>query len=335
MYKMLQWNCKGFLRKFAEISQMIREYQVICLQETWLSFKDIVSFKDFCVFRNDRPLPRCGGGTMIICKKKLNPIELKSDRIKIVGCDLTAISLLIDKYHSERLMVISFYKPPDIKVGKRLWRTFFEELLLLSGPSGVIVLGDFNAQNEAWGSSRSNSSGDALNEFLMDSPFFFLNNGLGTRVSATGDYRSVPNISITNCKNLDFNWSIGVDPLGSDHLSIVVEFSSKLISSLRDSPFSSHKFQRKLRLSLNNFDRNLFPVFVQEKFKMFSLNQNLIDLLVSWYECILDCVLKAEAVLYDGLGNKKLFCNGKHILIPFIKPKNTKKENQKVPKSPW
>jgi len=32
-----------------------------------------ISFKDFCVFRSDRPLPRCGGGTMIICKNNLDP----------------------------------------------------------------------------------------------------------------------------------------------------------------------------------------------------------------------------------------------------------------------
>jgi len=62
MYKILQWNCRGFLSKYAKISNLIRKYHVICLQETWLNCNNRVSFKDFVVFRNDRPLPRVGGG---------------------------------------------------------------------------------------------------------------------------------------------------------------------------------------------------------------------------------------------------------------------------------
>jgi len=45
MYKILQWNCRGFLSKFAEISNLIRDYHVACFQEIWLNSNNIISFK--------------------------------------------------------------------------------------------------------------------------------------------------------------------------------------------------------------------------------------------------------------------------------------------------
>jgi len=54
----------------------------------WLNYNKKISFRDFHIFRNDRPLPRNGGGTMILCKKSLNSIPYNTDKISIAGCDL-------------------------------------------------------------------------------------------------------------------------------------------------------------------------------------------------------------------------------------------------------
>jgi len=74
-------------------------------------------------------------------------------------------------------------------------------------------------------------SGESLNKFFANSSFFFLNNGSGTRVLASTNYNSVPDISITNCRNINFEWDVGEDPMGSDHLPIVIHLFNKLVIS--------------------------------------------------------------------------------------------------------
>jgi len=143
MFKILQWNCRGFLSKFAEISSLIGNFQVICLQETWLNHTNNVSFKDHCVFRSDRPPPRCGGGggVLIPCKKDLEPILLKSDKIKVSGCNLVVISILDKRLGDERILVASIYKPPDINFSYKQWRDVLDGLIHIGTSPHIIVMG--------------------------------------------------------------------------------------------------------------------------------------------------------------------------------------------------
>jgi len=54
-----------------------------------------------------------------------------------------------------------------------------------------------------------------LCKFLFDSPYFFLNDGSG-RVSVAKNYISAPDLSITNCVNMNIKWNTEIDPKGSD-----------------------------------------------------------------------------------------------------------------------
>jgi len=57
---------------------------------------------------------------MILCRDKLDPVRLNTESLIITGCELTAVFLTI-KRKSERLIVVSFYKPPDIRLNYRKW----------------------------------------------------------------------------------------------------------------------------------------------------------------------------------------------------------------------
>jgi len=127
---------------------------------------------------------------MIICRNGLDSVQLNTERLIVAGCELTAMSLSIKRRNSERLIVVSFYKPPDVKLNYRQWRLLFEGISGLGNQSQIVIMGDFNTQSEAWGSTRSNSSGEALNRYLADSCFRFLNDGSGTKISATPNYNS-------------------------------------------------------------------------------------------------------------------------------------------------
>jgi len=81
------------LGKFAEISNIILDYHIICLQETWLTSNNKVRFKNYSVFRNDRSTPRPGEDSMIICKNNLDPILHNIDSNELLGCDITMLSI--------------------------------------------------------------------------------------------------------------------------------------------------------------------------------------------------------------------------------------------------
>jgi len=74
---------------------------------------------------------------------------------------------------------------------------------------------------------------------------------------------------------------VGEDPMGSDP------------SSFYDAP-------KRSKLSLNNFDKNFFPLLVREGIDTVSSNHCLVDPLQSWYSFVLECAIRAGAVLFDG-----------------------------------
>jgi len=53
------------------------------------------------------------------------------------------------------------------------------------------------------------------------------------------------------------------------------------------------------------FDKELFPIIIQEKIKSLPSTRGFKDPLQIWHDFILDCSLMAGAIIYDGLGNKK------------------------------
>jgi len=93
-FKVLQLNYRDLLEKFAEISALIQDFKIICLQGTWLSHTNKLSFKNYCAFRGDRKDLRIGGCSMIICKKTLNPTLHKLESAVLSNCDITMISIL-------------------------------------------------------------------------------------------------------------------------------------------------------------------------------------------------------------------------------------------------
>jgi len=163
-----------------------------------------------------------------------------------------------------------------------------------------------------------------LNKFL--SPFFFLNNGHGTKISATTGYNSVLDISITNHRNIKFEWNVGDDPMGSDHLPIVIHLFDKLIISSGVPLSNDIRSRKRPKLCLKNFDKELFSVIIQEKIKSLPPTQGSKDPLQNWCDFILDCSLMAGTIIYDGSGNKKEFSKGKLTTFSLYKSQKGKKK---------
>jgi len=101
--------------KLAEILNLILEYQIVCLQETWLSDNNKISFNNYNVFRNDTKKPRVGGGSLIICRSSLDLVLHEVDAIKSLDYDVTVISVLDREISPERILFVSLYKSPEVR----------------------------------------------------------------------------------------------------------------------------------------------------------------------------------------------------------------------------
>jgi len=99
--------------KFAEISFLVGFFDLICFQETWLNLLNRISFKDYNIFRSDGMDLKMGGGSMIICKKSLNPVVHRIDTTGFPSCDMVMVSILDNRVCRDRVFFVSVYKPPS------------------------------------------------------------------------------------------------------------------------------------------------------------------------------------------------------------------------------
>lgn len=110
-----------------EVSNFILEYDVICLQETWLKQKAITEFGEYEVLRSDRPF-EMGGGTAIICRSSLDPFVFKlqfleSELFEYSSCIINKI-----KIHNKPVLILSIYRSPSITIGAKKWENLIRNL---------------------------------------------------------------------------------------------------------------------------------------------------------------------------------------------------------------
>lgn len=90
-------------------------------------------------------------------------------------------------------------------------------------PSPIVMLGDFNAHSDLWGSVKLDDRGRAVEEFISNGNLIVLNNGSHTRVDPHDGGTSAIDLSIaSDSLARRLRWEILDDSHGSDHLPIVI-----------------------------------------------------------------------------------------------------------------
>jgi len=101
----------------------------------------------------------------------------------------------------------------------------------------------------------------------MQSHFAILNDGCDIRISANINYVSCPDITLTKSKSWSFTWSVGDDPLGSDHLSREINIHD------RNEPNHWGDFKSNCpKLLLNHLDKKLFKMLVSQHMVQFQFD---------------------------------------------------------------
>jgi exonuclease III len=146
---------------------------LLCIQETHFSKGtglEIYGYTGYHLFRDDRK----GGGTSIYVHQ-----NIPSNKITLAG-NFEIIGVQINDSHFKSLYnIYSVYLPPDISYTK-------EDLAKAFPLTPSFIVGDFNAKNTLWGSTKSDSKGLKIENLMEDLELVCLNNGQGTRLNPSG-----------------------------------------------------------------------------------------------------------------------------------------------------
>jgi exonuclease III len=184
----------------------------LCLQETHFTDRKIHNLKSYNVFYKNRTnASRAWGGVAVYVKEDVHcvPIPLTTD------LEVVAVSI---KLLTHNLTICNFYLPSNSVVN-------LEQIgnLLAALPKPYILLGDFNAHNEIWGSKRTDNRGELLRRLTENENLVLLNTGSNTRFNAIdGTFSAIDLTFSSPTIATDCIWETDTYLHGSDHYPIKI-----------------------------------------------------------------------------------------------------------------
>ncbi|UYV73924.1 hypothetical protein LAZ67_11001462, partial [Cordylochernes scorpioides] len=234
--------------------------QIIALQETKLNEKYKLKYKNYNILRKDRN--KEGGGLAFLIKN----LYYEDIDINIPNTsDLEAQGIKVYLSQNKTINIFNMYHPPNNK-------------LIDDGTMGqfltdnTIIVGDLNAKHQLWGCSMPNPRGKILSNLFDDNAFMCLNDGNPTHHSYSYNTAQALDISFSSpdifhkCK-----WQI-LKSIGSDHLPILIEISTKTkTSSIKE------KFWNFKKANWNLYQQNTNEDFRKAPTRIKDLEQNWIS----------------------------------------------------------
>ena len=207
MQTILQWNCRGLRTSSQELQALVHQNRplAICLQETKLSPDSHFAMRGYSVFRKDLSVSTVAHGGVALCVHHSVPVRHISLR-----SSLQVVAARAHFMHRE-VTICSVYLPPGSALPSLELSRLMAEL-----PPPVLLLGDFNAHNSAWGGESTDSRGRLLETFVHNESLCVLNTGTRTHLTLPSGRTSVLDLSIVSPQLAPlFMWRVGDEPLGS------------------------------------------------------------------------------------------------------------------------
>lgn len=177
--KILQWNANGVRPKTSELKNLIinRNYDVICIQETFLNEKLQYNLPGYIIERLDRK-PNCKGGLLTAIKEGIS-YKIHKDNFHIECQHIEIISM------EGNLHIKNVYMSPSEDYDKNQMQQLFNA-------DREIVLGDFNAKHFLWNSQTENKRGKELADIINNLPnYIVLNTGQATHQNYQGGMSTI------------------------------------------------------------------------------------------------------------------------------------------------
>ncbi|UYV73759.1 hypothetical protein LAZ67_11000775 [Cordylochernes scorpioides] len=230
------------------------------LKETKLNEKYNLKYKNYNILRKDRN--KEGGGLAFLIKN----LYYEDIAINIPNTsDLEAQGIKVYLNQNKTINIFNMYHPPNNKlIDDGTMAQFLTD--------NTIIVGDLNAKHQLWGCSTPNPRGKILSNLFDDNAFMCLNDGNPTHHSYSYNTAQALDISFSSpdifhkCK-----WQI-LKSIGSDHLPILIEISTKTkTSSIKE------KFWNFKKANWNLYQQNTNEDFIKAPTRIKDLEQNWIS----------------------------------------------------------
>uniref|UniRef100_A0A1B0DIK5 Endonuclease/exonuclease/phosphatase domain-containing protein n=1 Tax=Phlebotomus papatasi TaxID=29031 RepID=A0A1B0DIK5_PHLPP len=211
--KIIQYNINGFYNNFTDLNLLGRDYDplIFALQETHLTSRKTPCLKGYHVFWRNHPSNTAKGGTAILIKEQNWAREIPIH--STLEC-----TVIQTKMRGRYITICSLYLNPGERIDYAKLSSLVEEL-----PTPFLILGDYNAQSVAWGSSTTNTRGRTIERFIEEHNLLLLNDGSFTYLSPS--YGTFSAIDLSLCSpslELTFNWNVAKDTYNSDHFPVIL-----------------------------------------------------------------------------------------------------------------
>jgi len=199
----LQWNANGLLLRQAELKQYLanNEYDIICIQETFLKAEKQFNLSGYEVIRKDRDSAK--GGLMMLPRQGIKYTLFPSP--PNIECQIAEVTT-----KSGKLTVINVYVPPTTEIDENIFQSLFTR-------PNTIIMGDLNAKNKLWNSTTENARGRVIEQLLIQNNFVILNTGQPTYQNSRGQVSHIDLTLVSNNLATKCSWYT----LGSDHSPII------------------------------------------------------------------------------------------------------------------
>lgn len=210
-----QWNCRSAVSNKGNLEYLLntKGIRIALLSETWFKPQRYINFSGYNTERCDRPDGK--GGTAILIKSNITYEAINLPPLGL-GIDIIGVKLKINNLTP--LSLVSLYVKPNTKITINQWLQFFNSI-----PKPLILGGDFNAHNLAWGCDFNDVAGNNLLEALHRANLVFLNNGKPMYIGKFNNKDTPIDITIASPDLANsVKWDTILDPFGSDHLPIIL-----------------------------------------------------------------------------------------------------------------
>lgn len=248
----IQHNIHSISKHKAELDQFLLQNKVhfYLASETWLLSNHKVIFRNYNLIHSPFHDSYGYGGAGILSRYDLQYNQLNlPDLFPVQVVGIETINLPVN------FKMLSIYVPPKKKeLDESLVLSQLNKLIaIIITYDQVLVSGDFNAHNLAWGSRFNCPRGKLLIERL-DS-LFLLNDGSPTRIPEFGRPNPLDLTWVSQSIFSNIDWSVQQENLSSDHLVIGMHLLNGK---------SPDKLTRRERIDLNKFEDEIANIPLED-----------------------------------------------------------------------
>jgi len=214
--KILFLNTQSF-KTANGLKEICENYQVdiLCMNETFESEKNHVTFGDWKTFSSPRP-NKARGGAAICLKPSTDFIGHRSSNKEINSIEMVTLEIKDCNKRSFNLWVP--YVPPDRPELMKELCNHIEK----NNMDNLILVGDFNAKSYEWNNKSENRHGELLEQCMSNSNLICVNDGQATRRESKSIIdlflvsRNIYN-NVRTCETLSH------EKVKSDHIAVLLD----------------------------------------------------------------------------------------------------------------